>query len=146
MFGPHLNFQFPIIITSVHQFILFTLSITCLIIWPKFRLNYDYYNKAEYNEFKNDDDDDDDGNNDSVIQDDDDDEDSNNPRRNENIETQQPEYVKMSYLLSPKEYMTKILPCSLASAGDIGLENDIEDFNHRYHHDVWCYDDGCWST
>ncbi|GME95232.1 unnamed protein product [[Candida] boidinii] len=124
MFGPHLNFQFPIIITSVHQLILFTLSITCLIIWPKFRLNYDYYNTIDYNEFKNDDDDD--ANDDSVTQDDDDDyddEDSNHPRRNENIETQQPEYVKMSYLLSPKEYMTKILPCSLASAGDIGLGN-----------------------
>ncbi|GMF54625.1 unnamed protein product [[Candida] boidinii] len=72
-----------------------------------------HFNQSEYNEFKNDvntNDIDNEGEQEDSI-------------RNDNIENQQQEYVKMSYLLSPKEYLTKILPCSLASAGDIGLGN-----------------------
>ncbi|CDK26812.1 unnamed protein product [Kuraishia capsulata CBS 1993] len=70
MFGPNLNFHYPILITSCHQLILFTLSLACVFCFPHFRLG-----------------------------------------------------AKESYWMDLKTYCYKILPCSVSSAGDIGLGN-----------------------
>lgn len=40
MFGPDLDFRFPIIITGFHQVVLFGLSGACLALIPRFRLSY----------------------------------------------------------------------------------------------------------
>ncbi|OWB83840.1 hypothetical protein B5S33_g2474 [[Candida] boidinii] len=80
MFGPHLNFKFPILVTACHQLTLFWLSCITLIIWPRFRLNY---------------------------------------TDSKETAPAQP----MSYLMNPKTYFLRIVPCALASAGDIGLGN-----------------------
>ncbi|OWB58798.1 hypothetical protein B5S28_g4877 [[Candida] boidinii] len=80
MFGPHLNFKFPILVTACHQLTLFWLSCITLIIWPRFRLNYTDSKET------------------TPVQ-------------------------PMSYLMNPKTYFLRIVPCALASAGDIGLGN-----------------------
>lgn len=97
MFSPqHLNFAYPIIITSFHQTILFSLAAFALWLFPKFRLNYEASDGSEY------------------------------VRLEENTSDSNPEKPKpekLSYIPSPGEYLKKILPCSLASAGDIGFGN-----------------------
>ncbi|VEU20362.1 DEKNAAC101086 [Brettanomyces naardenensis] len=89
----NLNFSFPIIITSFHQAILFSLSILTLWLFPKFRLNH----VGKYSKLNPGDD-----------------------REGEPSTTAPP---TLSYIPSITEYVTKILPCSLASAGDIGFGN-----------------------
>jgi solute carrier family 35 protein C2 len=97
----NLNFKFPIIITSVHQLILTILAILTLILFPKFRLsNYSYSRLSNKEELPT----------------------------HEDIELEIDDEIlieneKLSYKMPIKEYITKILPCSLASAGDIGLGN-----------------------
>lgn len=77
MFGPNLNFSYPILITSCHQLILFFLSSAVLVSTKRFRL-------------------------------------ATHP----SLPTQ-----SLSYLLHWRVFITLILPCALASLGDIGLGN-----------------------
>ncbi|KAG7694065.1 hypothetical protein KL932_003411 [Ogataea haglerorum] len=100
----NLDFSFPIIITAFHQCILFLLSILTLAMIPRFRLNYrshtQYTGEAEHLICDN-------GNSSDEL--------------NELLETKKPE--QLNYRMPIREYLTKILPCSVASAGDIGLGN-----------------------
>ncbi|KAG7904855.1 hypothetical protein KL907_003071 [Ogataea polymorpha] len=100
----NLDFSFPIIITSFHQCILFLLSMLTLAIIPRFRLNYHfqthYASEAEHL------------NSDNA---------NSSDELNELLETKKPE--QLDYRMPVREYLTKILPCSVASAGDIGLGN-----------------------
>lgn len=92
----NLDFRYPIIITSFHQLILSLLAICTLIMFPSFRLSTVKYRRVPNKEpgFDETDGDDD-----------------------------QLENGTLSYTMPIKEYVTKILPCSIASAGDIGLGN-----------------------
>ncbi|GMG39346.1 unnamed protein product [Ambrosiozyma monospora] len=120
----NLNFSFPILITSFHQTILFCLSLGTLICIPRFRLNSDDIQPAggykpmeplenfDYADLET--------NN------------INNPTNPTSSTTDTDEFSEfklgqhldtMSYIPEWKEYVTKILPCSIASAGDIGLGN-----------------------
>ncbi|KAG7933924.1 hypothetical protein KL934_002846 [Ogataea polymorpha] len=100
----NLDFSFPIIITSFHQCILFLLSMLTLAMIPRFRLNYHfqthYASEAEHL------------NSDNA---------NSSDELNELLETKKPE--QLDYRMPVREYLTKILPCSVASAGDIGLGN-----------------------
>ncbi|KAG7925982.1 hypothetical protein KL925_003744 [Ogataea polymorpha] len=100
----NLDFSFPIIITSFHQCILFLLSMLTLAMIPRFRLNYHfqthYASEAEHL------------NSDNA---------NSSGELNELLETKKPE--QLDYRMPVREYLTKILPCSVASAGDIGLGN-----------------------
>ncbi|KAH3663640.1 hypothetical protein OGAPHI_005041 [Ogataea philodendri] len=102
----NLNFSFPIIITSFHQLILFLLSLLTLAMIPRFRLNYQPYSRslpeAEHLVGEPDN-----GNSSDEF---------NDLLESKKVQGQ-------SYLMPVKEYLTKILPCSIASAGDIGLGN-----------------------
>lgn len=126
----NLDFAYPIIITSFHQAILFALSALILRLFPKFRLNYDSdfsskktngYEHLQTNSSTNTDPDGryqlrteqeseqniEDINNDVDLEE----------------ESKAGKNPKLSYIPPVMEYITKILPCSLASAGDIGFGN-----------------------
>lgn len=92
----NLDFRYPIIITSFHQLILTLLAIGTLVLFPSFRLSTKNYKKIPNKELNLDDSD---GGDDLL------------------------ENNTLSYTMPIKEYIFKIFPCSLASAGDIGLGN-----------------------
>ncbi|KAG0672049.1 Triose-phosphate Transporter, partial [Pichia californica] len=91
-----LNFKYPIIITSFHQLILTILAIFTLFLFPSFRLSRVDYTKLPNKESN----------------------DNESNTRNIEIDNSQ-----ITYTMPIKEYITSILPCSVASAGDIGLGN-----------------------
>lgn len=91
----NLYFRYPIIITSFHQFILTLLAILTLILFPQFRLSQNLYKTLSNKEVADEDLYDDEYANDTAT----------------------------TYTMPVKEYLTNILPCSVASAGDIGLGN-----------------------
>ncbi|EGV60207.1 TPT-domain-containing protein [Yamadazyma tenuis ATCC 10573] len=81
MFGPGLNFRFPIIITSFHQFCLFLLSCLVLYVNPSLRPKLQSSETLSHSPFSR--------------------------------------LFSIPALL----YLKQIVPCSLASAGDIGISN-----------------------
>lgn len=92
----NLDFKFPILITSFHQFILTLLAIMMLIFFPRFRLSNTNYQSIT-----------------NQVTDSSESDESDDQLENE----------KVTYKMPIMEYITKILPCSVASAGDIGLGN-----------------------
>lgn len=95
----NLDFKYPILITSFHQLILTILAILTLILFPSFRLStIDYRNLPNK-------------------------EDTNSSNEDITESDEQLNNEPVTYTMPIKEYLTKILPCSIASAGDIGLGN-----------------------
>jgi len=124
----NLDFAYPIIITSFHQAILFGLSLLTLRIFPRFRLNYDLKSpsgKANGNEQLQ-------TNNSAQGEADETyqlqtEEESGRQKINNDVDLEEDakpgKNRKLCYIPPIAEYLTKILPCSLASAGDIGFGN-----------------------
>lgn len=98
MFGKGLNFQFPILITSFHQFCLLILSGIVLYIKPNLRPTINE-NNNHYD---------------------------HNDNNNNNTNDSKFKKIKgffLTFKISLNTYMKQIFPCSLASSGDIGLSN-----------------------
>lgn len=93
MFGNGLDFKFPILVTSFHQFCLMILS--GLVLWIKPKLRPTINMKSH---------------------------DSNNVNRSGNLNSKFISFLSI-FRIDLFTYLEQIFPCSLASAGDIGLSN-----------------------
>ncbi|KAK6454243.1 triose-phosphate transporter family-domain-containing protein [Scheffersomyces xylosifermentans] len=106
MFGTGLDFKFPILITSFHQFCLMVLSSLVLYFRPGLRpaISNNTINNNNIN------------NNNSIL---------NNNNASDKKDSSNVGFLEflMSFRMDPSTYIQQIYPCSLASAGDIGLSN-----------------------